>query len=738
MESSAPVGNSPRTDVGTLPGTTSIGEYVFGPFRMDVASMQLWRGQELVPLTPKAFDTLVVLLQNRHRLVRKDELLSAVWPNSFVSEDSLAQNITVLRRALGDDHNQPHYIATVPRRGYRFVASVSSSMELDAAALTPDKPRQDATTASVLPANVADLPATGSRVWRNGTVVPVLLVVLVGVTFAIGRTTAPGPADAVAALTFRIEAPPGSGLASGGALSPDSRLMAFVAEDSASGIQRLWVRTLDTGDVRVLEGTEGATRPFWSPDNLSLGFFATGNLKRVSVRGGAPQTLAPFIGLSTSGGTWGAGDVIIYANFKTGLWVVPASGGQANELTSLDTSARESAHRWPQFLPDGRHFLYAVAAEDPSRAGIYVGALDSRDRVRLLDAGAAWYAPPGNLLFVRDRVLLAQSFDPVTLRLTGTATPVAGDVPTPTAANNAAVSGTDALLAYGGTSSDLRLVWVDRAGKTIEAISAPTTLSNPTLSADQTHLVAGSGTDVWLLDLERKAPTRITPGNSPLMSPDGQHIAFTRPGVDGIADIHVRATNGPTRDELLLHTSENKFVNDWSRDGRFLVFGSLNAKTKMDLWTLARTAGATPEPFLTTPFNEFQAQISPDGRWIAYASDESGVWEVYVQSFPQPGGKRAVSVGGGSEPQWRSNGRELFYLAADGTLMTVDVTSGADLQVSRGRALFRSPIPISGEMNLRRNHYVPAADGQRFLMNAPGRQDNAINVLVHWQERLRH
>ena len=532
-----------------------------------------------------------------------------------------------------------------------------------------------------------------------------------------------------------MEAPAGMRLASGGVLSPDGRSIAFIAHDESTGTIRIWIRALDSGIARRLDGTEGAARPFWSATGESLGFFSNGRLKRVSIAGGSVQTLASFVGLTTSGGSWSASDTILFASYKTGLSAIPAAGGRPAEVTHLDTDALETAHRWPQFLADGRRFLFSIASEKPGHSGTYLGSLDSTVRTKLLDESAAFYAPPGYVLFIRDRVLLAQPFDADRGELTGKPIPIAGDLAEPGANNNAVVSAVADLLTFGSTS-DLRLAWFNRSGARLDEVKAPLGLSNPTLSSDQNQIVAGNGVDIWSIDLEHDAPTRIVPGNTPLQSLDGAHIAYTSARHTGIADIFVRATSGAGHDDLLVRSQENKFVTDWSRDGRYVVYGSLNPQTKMDLWVVPRHGDRKPVPFLATTFNEFQAQISPDGRWIAYASDESGVWEVYVQSFPMPGTKRAVSSGGGSEPQWRGDGKELFYLAADGTLMSVDVQAASDLRVSRRRPLFRTPIPISGEMYSRRNHYVPTSDGERFLMNAPERPQGSVTIVVNWRAAL--
>jgi DNA-binding winged helix-turn-helix (wHTH) protein len=731
MESPTPNGEAASGPHLAVPPPT--GEYLFGPFRLDVASMQLWRGDDLVTITPKAFDTLLVLIANRDRLLKKDELLAAVWPNSFVSEDSLAQNITVLRRTLGDDPNLPHYIATTPRRGYRFIGPVTERSRKGAASAQPAPQEPVPETPPPAPAppmHDRRIPVWVTRSSLTAAVVGVLM-------FTLGRAMAPTTGADGPTLTLTVDAPAGSRLASGGVLSPDESSVASVTQDTATGTLRLSIRVLGSGATRHLEGTEGASRPFWSPDSQSVGFFANSKVKRVAAAGGTVQTLADYVGLTNSGASWGNG-IILFANFKTGLWAVPETGGAVTRVTELDAAAGEMAHRWPQFLPDQRHFLYSVSADTPERAGVYLGSLDQEPPRKLLDEAAAFLEPSGHLLFIRDHVLLAQPFDARTFALTGTPIPVADDVAGPTNNNNAVVSASGNLLVYGGAPSEVRLMWVDRTGAALSRVSAPAALSNPTLTRDGRRALAGNGSSMFLLDLDRDVSTMVGAGSTPFLLASGETIAFTLPAKGGVSDIHLQATTGPPHQQLLLHTDENKFVNDVSRDGQMLVFSSENPQTKMDLHLLPLSGARDARPYLVSRANEFQAQISPDGRWLAYASDESGIWEVYVQAFPAAGGKRAISLGGGSEPQWRADGRELFYLSPDGTLMSVDIqTSGNDVQVSRRRALFRTPIPISGELNMRRNHYVPTADGQRFLMNAADEDDRSIRVLVNWKRLLR-
>jgi DNA-binding winged helix-turn-helix (wHTH) protein/Tol biopolymer transport system component len=712
-------------------------EYLFGAFRLDVVSLQLWRGNEVVALTPKAFDTLMVLIRNRPRLVRKDELISAVWGNSFVSEDSLTQNVTALRRAFGDDPHHPEYITTVPRRGYRFIAPVTERFApgTEPLPLPAPAPAREALTDEPTPAASRSSAIARLRTGWTQAWIPIVLAAAVGLGYGwLKRQPAP---TSLGSLRFTIQAPPGTRLASGGTLSPDNRHIAFIAVDDPAGVTRLWVQDLNEGEGRAIEGTEGSNRPFWSPDSQSIGFFAGGRLKRVAASGGPVQTLASTVGLTVSGGTWGTDDIILFASFRSGINSVPASGGEVGPMTALDPLARDTAHRWPQFLPDGRRFIFSIYSEDPERTGTYISEVGSTEWSRVTPSPGGVYAPPEYILFVNDRVLMAQAFDLGSRRTIGAAVPVASDVFPPTPTSGATISASSGgLLSFGGRSAETQLVWFTRSGQALGTIKTSTTLHNPSLSSDGRYLLAGSGTDVWLTDLQSETTTRVVPGNTPLLSPDAAQIAFTSGRINGISDVYVRPTSGPAQDELLLRTTEHKIVNDWSRDGQYLVYASTNPDTKMDLWAMRTSGSREPTPLLVTPFNEFQAQVSPDGRWLAYASDESGTWEVYVQSFPVPGAKRAVSTGGGSEPQWRPDGGELFYVSSDGTLMAVDVQSGSALQLSRPRVLFRTAIPISGDMNTRRNHYAASSDGQRFLISVASELQRGTTVLVNWTARL--
>ena len=720
-----------------------IAEYAFGPFRLDTKTLQLYRADEPVALTPKAFDTLLELVRSDNRLVRKESLLRAVWPGAFASEDSLTQNITALRKALGDHATAPEFIETKPRRGYRFVAPVTrrvrgGSASAKAVAVAPAAVHATAPTpAAPLAATHAEAPASARRPWAAAAVLgtAALAVVLAVLVFAARPPAAPDPGS----LLLAVDAPAGTRLVSG-VLSPAGDAMVLLTEDETTGETQLWARVLASSGATPLAGTSNASWPFWSPDGRDIGFFARAELRRVSRDGGNPVTLAPTVGLTAGGGSWGEDGTVLFAHFKSGIDAVPAAGGEARAVTTLDATAGDLAHRWPQFLPNGRDFLYSINALDPARTGTWLGSLDPGDPVRLVEAEGGVMAAPGVLVYVRDGALMAQRFDMERRAPEGPAVALVDGVTPPSVTNNHAVSATpNGLLAFTTSGRQpARLAWLNRSGAEVAAIAAPDALFNPSMSRDERYLAAGSGASVWLVDIERNASTRVFPGHTPLLSPDGGFIAFTSTHLDGIANVFTRDLAG-SEERLLVRSPENKFVSDLSLDGRHLVYASTNPRTKMDLWRLTLDEeGARPQPLLVSEASEFQGQISPDGRWIAYASDESGRWNVYVQAFPELGRKQLVSVGGGSEPQWRPDGQELFYLSDDLSVMAVAVgTAAADaLALSTPAPLFRIPMPSAGELYTRRNHYAVSQAGDRFAVNVFDDHTRSVSVMTNWTARL--
>jgi DNA-binding winged helix-turn-helix (wHTH) protein/Tol biopolymer transport system component len=724
--------------------------YEFGPFRLDVSAHQLTNNGVPIELTSKAFDLLLTLVRHRDRLVPKQELMSTVWPDAFVSEGSLTQGIAVLRRVLGDDAIQPTYIGTISKHGYKFIAPAHEipgeardeqhGAERVARDATDDSERQSI----VVPKTTASGSAAASR---GVAVAAVLGLTAVAVAFAIGRASFVGRRSeiAVVPMQFVETAPVGTRLTSGAALSPDGRYVAFTAAERSTGKTRLWTRLLTSNESRPLNGTDGAYSPFWSPDSRRIGFFASGKLMSLDLSGASPRVIAAVDAGGGGGGSWGKGGVILYAGYGAGIYVVSEAGGTPRPATSLDPRLGETSHRYPSFLPDGRHFLYSIESAKPEHSGTFLGSIDSSEKTRLIAEEGGIYADPGFVLYVRDHVLTAHRFDPARRVLSDDTAVVATNVLErtiePATDRSITASGTGVLSFQQGETSE-RLIWYDRSGNQVGVIEAPFALRNPAFTADNRQVLAnGDATSeyrgLWSIDIERGTLTRIVAdGRTAVPSPTGGDVVFVSNRGSGTADIYLRQ-GGRDEEQLLLKTGENKNVSDWSPDGRYLVYVAQGPSTKQvwDLWLLPMAGDRTPVPFLRSPFNAIQPRISPDGRRIAYASDESGTFEVYVQSFPVPGEKLAISFSGGAQPQWRRDGRELFYMAADGMLMSVDVTP-APWAVTKPKPLFRVPI---GFWLRGRNSYVASADGQRFLVDAEeisGKTDAAATLLVNWTHAL--
>ena len=531
-----------------------------------------------------------------------------------------------------------------------------------------------------------------------------------------------------------MPAPERTTIVSGPAVSPQSRAVAFVAQDIESGRTRVWVRTLASGDTRAIAGSEGATRPFWSADGEALAFFANGHLKTSTLGADPPRPLAA-VGLDAGGGAWNADGLILFAGARSGRQSIAAAGGQVSSVTTLDSARREQAHRWPVFLPDGRSFLFTVVSADAGRAGTYLGSLDGRQPTRLFDTPNtfATYAPSGHILYVHDGALMAQVFDAEAGRVRGAPVVVAPNITSPDVLNGAAISASaGGLLAFGGPSGG-RLAWFDRRGTRLATLDAPTPLHNPLLAGDQRQVLADTSGEVnpdlqgvWRLDLERGTRARLIRGGAALWSPDMQQVAYTSG-----RDFYLTPAAGHGEQHLLLRSPEAKGLNDWSRDGRYIVFISTGPATKKDLWVLPLFGDRTPLPFRRTPSDELQGQISPDGRWLAYTSDQSGTWEVYVQSFPVPGTPHLVSRGGGGDPHWRGDGRELFYVGLDHTVMAVAVAREPDWQAAQPQPLFRAPL--AGDLTRFRTRYQVTADGQRFLLDAIDDDSvQGLTLIVNW------
>jgi serine/threonine protein kinase len=613
----------------------------------------------------------------------------------------------------------------------------------------------DLLLAEAVPA-AATAPSPSRLGWMSWALAGALALALAAIVFFHFREQPPERQVLQYTLT-----PPASNI-SNMAVSPDGRHLVIAA--TGEGGRRLWLRSLDSLETQALPGTDSATHPFWSPDSRYIAFFAQDKLLKISVNGGPTQTLcdAP----NSRGGSWGSDNVIVFApsNGSNGLSRVSASGGVPIPLTSKDGSG---THRWPLFLPDGRRFLYVATggAYSGKENGIRLASLDNPNQRHLvLDESKPGYLPPspgnplGHLLFVRQQTLMAQPVDPKSLDPKGDLFPVAERVSNGMSNGNYLFSvAANGLLIFlsGGSSGDNQHLWFDRTGKEAGTVGGTVPSRNSiALSPEGKRVViertAGQNTDLWITDMEHSGTeTRITfdpsPTFNPVWSPDGSKIAFARRqgGIGGVVNLYQRSSNGTGQDELLFESAETKVPSDWSRDGKFLIFANQGANTRYDLWALPMDGSSKPSDrkpilLLQTRYSELQSQLSPDSRWLAYISGESGTTQVYVQPFA-PGwskpitGKWQISTLGGTQPRWRGDSKELFYLAADRKLMAVDIKAGAQT-FDRGtpQALFESRSSATGMHTI---GYAVTSDGKRFLMPvAAGAQGETppLTVVVNW------
>jgi Tol biopolymer transport system component len=505
-----------------------------------------------------------------------------------------------------------------------------------------------------------------------------------------------------------------------------------VAVRRAGGPQRLWIRRLQSLEWREMPGTDGAMFPFWSPDSRHIGFFADRRLKRIDVANELTQTLCDV--RSGQGGTWGTRDVIVFAD-ATGLSRVAASGGTPVPVTNEDGSHRQRAPRWPHFLPDGRRFLFLLQKAN-DEAATHIGQIDAGGSVEIAKGHGPSAFVAGVLLFSRGSTLATQRFNDGSgeqgeVETLGGVDEVAGS----TTAGSAFSASSTVLVYRRGEESKRRLMWVDRQGGHIGVVAEPADDTGFALSPDGRRVAFArrgeeGASSIWLMDMTSDRSQRLTTGRDrfPLWSPDGSRIAFSSRDSDGDSVHAIVAATG-AMEELLFRSPEPKHLTDWSPDGRFLIYSARSPKTGMDLWMLPTIGDGKPQPFLQTPADESQGRMSPDGRWIAYVSDESGSEEVYVRAFPPSEGRWQVSNRGGTHPRWRADGREIYFLSADGQLTAVEVRADATIQLGAERSM----LPLRGA-----SEFAVSRDG-RLLVPMPvdeGR-DRQLHVVLNWASELR-
>jgi len=564
------------------------------------------------------------------------------------------------------------------------------------------------------------------------SIAAILALAAVGFGIAWARR-APSPAPVV---RFSVANPEGVTAIGPPTASPDGRYLAFDAADTG-GKRQIWLRPMDSLEARPLAGTEGVVRPFWSPDSRFVAFVSGGKLRKVAVTGGPAQTICDAPG--GADGSWSPNGVILFDGTDNDpIHRVDAGGGVAKVAVAVDPAKGVSSVGWPEFLPDGRHFLYMTGALSDDRT-LMVGALDSTEsKVLFKTMSRVVYAPPGYLLYVREQTLVAQPFDAAKQELAGEPVPLGEGL----GINNVggasfSISSTGVLAFRAGQTQGRRLVWMDRNGKETPALEEAKNYVDTGLSPDGKRLAfdvtePGGKGDIWIRDLARGVTSRFTfdPESEfgPNWSPDGRKIVFSKQAKAW--DLYVKDAAGTGEPEPLLQNEENKYASDWTRDGKYVIYASNNKDTNWDLWALPMTGEREPLPLVRTKFSEHGGVVSPDGRFLAYRSNESGRAEVYVQEFPEARSKWQVSAEGGSDPFWKGDGRELYYRGRDARMMAVSVESGAAFTTGAPQPLFQARFASIAARGL----YRATPDGQRFLVLAPLGRDALppTTVVLNW------
>jgi eukaryotic-like serine/threonine-protein kinase len=579
-------------------------------------------------------------------------------------------------------------------------------------------------------ANIRGPAVPNRRTWERvgfGAVIVLLLAALAALYFHPAS-------ESPTLVTFEIAAPE-KGQLETIAISPDGKELAFTVRDSAQKTQ-IWVREMDSLVPRPVPGTEDGDRPFWSPDGRSIGFTAQSKLKKIDVKGGTAQVIAEVPG--GEGATWNRDGVIVFTpNFGFGLQRVSSGGGEVLPLTTLDPARQETLHGWPQFLPDGKHILFLNRTAPQKTNAVYVTDLESRTMLRLTNADAlVGYCAPGYLLFGRGSSLMAQAFDAKRLRMSGEPFVLADRV-----AYNASSASASATVSENGTLAyetaiyrESQLAVFDRSGKQLRAIGPSAAYDFFQVTPDEKKVATtrydpttGSW-DVWVLDTTRNIFSRLTvnPANdlNPVWSRDGRDVVF-QSDRGGMYDLYQKTASGATDEALLLKSEYDKSASDFSPDGRYLLYSTTVPRRGDDIWMLPLFGDRQPIPLVQTQAEEWEAHVSPDGRWMAYVSNESGRYEVYATSFPKPGEKVQISNGGGEFPRWRQDGRELFYISADNKVNAVEIRESGSLEPGPSHELF----PTSPQ-----NGFAVLENGKKFLLTSLNGNASAppIRVVINW------
>jgi DNA-binding winged helix-turn-helix (wHTH) protein/Tol biopolymer transport system component len=719
-----------------------------------------------VPLQDQPFKVLALLLNSPGELVTREEFERALWPSDTIVEfdEGLNKAIQKLRQSLDDSSENPRFIETLPRKGYRFIAVVET-------------PPGDAARTSLEATAHGGSQAPDSSVKRHA-VLPWALFGIASLALAsLAVLQFHKRSSEAGVVRFQVALPDEVTLDGVDipTISPDGKKMVFVGtspsfpngerpapHEIGARRRRLWLHSFDSLTERALPGTEDSAAPFWSPDSRFVAFFsieksndrAVVHLKKIDLMGGRPQTICETNEL-VGGGTWSRDGVILFAQSNGSrpnhsLARVSAAGGEAKPMLQLDKSRQEQSQNRPQFLPDGRHFLYqSLSGERGAReSAIYLGALDSKETHMLMAVDSnARYAAPGFLIYAQGGTLLARSFNVDKLRLTGEPFPAAehvGHTPDRTY-SFFSVSDNGTLAFRGEALENKQLAWYRRDGVRIGGVGEPGRYDDVAISPDEGRVAVQyldpqkGNYNIGTLDLSSSIFTRVTshPAQdvAPVWSPDGHELIFSSDRkTEGIFDLYRKVVGGKDEEPLFTSDVEWKFAQQWMPDGSIL-FTSIEGKTFGAVLYRVPIAGPLrPVPLFKTESNIVSLHVSSDGRRVVYQHLESGGWEVYLGAFPTFAERQRVSNDGGCQAHWRKDGKELFYLTLDGKLKVVDVKPTARLETGAPRVLFQTPFRV----NPRAHQYCVTGDGQRFLFSEPVEDlIKPITVALNWTTGLK-
>ncbi|HEY3456808.1 MAG TPA: winged helix-turn-helix domain-containing protein [Bryobacteraceae bacterium] len=713
----------------------------FGPFRLNIETGELWKSATKIRLQGQALQILLLLLEEPGRLWTREQLRSRLWSGDTFVDFNHSLNVAVnrLRERLGDSAEDSQYVETVPGIGYRFVAHVERAQP------APPEHQPSPAMESTASGNFGIVRTIKSPAHTVGvalacTAAGVVLVAVsfLGIRFGVTKFSK-GEGQSVR-LEIALPDEVAMGWLDAVVISPDGRRLAF-AGPNTDGKRLLWIRDLDSLQPHPLPDVEGESA-FWAPDSRSIGFFSeSGKLQRVGAAGGTPITLCDAPG-ANMGAFSGHGMILFASNGAAGeLRSVPETGGQTRIVLRPDKSKGERSLNCPAFLPDGRHFLYFSRNMDRSKTGIYVSTLDSAEpKFVLPTASCAIYAPPGYILYIRNDALIAQPFDAATLKVHEDPFTLTEDFGSWDVQHRRffSVSDTGVLAYRGNDAPQTQLTWYSREGKRLEMAGERGRYLQLALSPDGTkvtleRLDTTSNTwNLWLLDLQTGVSSRLTSDTGVdtdvVWSPDSREIVY---GSDRIGQMDLfRRTIGTTQDRLLYADGNTKVPESWTTAGDIVYMTDLR-----HVYLLKADGSRKPVPLFTTGFQSDEPHVSPDGRWIAYGSVESGRWDIYVASFPDFQNKLQVSNGGGAQALWRADGAELYYLTLDGKMMVTETIARATLKTGIPKFLFetslRHPKPVLDQ-------FAVSPDGQKFLVAEPvERVAKPITIVLNWPSAIR-